>query len=135
MGAAEEREREAGEMSSHAVEKIDHLLSLVNLDNANPREAAIFWSKALSRLAQLGQPDEEFLPWSVDRVLAIIEDDGHANNLLTRPEIILVFKSIKTAGYSDEDILSMWETIVHSQPPTSRAWDASHPTFSPTTNR
>ena len=126
MGAAEEREREAGEMSSHAVEKIDQLLSLVNLDNADPREAAIFWSKALSRLAQLGQPDEEFLPWSVDRVLAIIEDDGHASNLLTRPEIILFFKSIKTAGYSDEDILSMWETIVHSQPPTSQAWDAPH---------
>ncbi len=52
-------------------------------------------------------------------MLAIIEDDGHAKNLLTRPEIILVFKSIKTGGYSDEDILSMWETIVHSQPPTS----------------
>ena len=101
--------------------------SHVNLDNANPREAAIFWSKALSRLAQLGgQPDEELLPWTADRVLAIIEDDGHANNLLTRPEIILFFKSIKTAGYSDEDILSMWETIVHSQPPTSRAWDAPH---------
>jgi hypothetical protein len=126
VGVAEERESEAGgEMSSHAVEQIDQLLSLVNLEIANPPEAAIFWSKALSRLAQL-QPDEELLPWTADRVLAIIEDDGHANNFLTRPEIILIFKSIKTAGYSDEDILSMWETIVHSQPPTSRAWDAPH---------
>lgn len=43
-----------------------------------------------------------------------------------RRVIIVVFKSIKRAGYSDEDILSMWETIVHSQPPTSRAWDAPH---------
>jgi hypothetical protein len=141
VGVAEERESEAGgEMSSHAVEQMDLLLSLVNLEIANPREAAIFWSKALSRLAQLGgQPDEEPLRWTADRVLAIIEDDGHANNLLIRPEIILVFKSIKTAGYSDEDILSMWEAIVHSQPPTSRAWDAPHPgvmpTLSPTTNR
>jgi hypothetical protein len=131
VGAAEleERESKAGEMSSHAVEKIDRLLLLANLDNADPRGAAIFWSKALSRLAQLGlrgQPEEEFLPWTADRVLDIIEDDGHGNNLLTRPEIILFFKSIKTAGYSDEDILSMWETIVHSQPPTSRAWDAPH---------
>ncbi len=143
MGVAEEQESEAGgEMSSHAVEQIDQLLSFVNLEIANPREAAIFWSKALSRLAQLGgQPDEELLPWTADRVLAIIEDDGHANNLLTRPEIILIFKSIKTAGYSDEDILSMWETIVHSQPPTSRAWDAPDPghpgvmpTVSPTRN-
>ena len=117
-------------MSFHAVEKIERLLSLVNLEIANPREAAIFWSKALSRLAQLGlrgQPEEEFLPWTADRVLDIIEDDGHGNNLLTRPEIILIFKSIKTAGYSDEDILSMWDTIVHSQPPTSRVWDASAP--------
>jgi hypothetical protein len=146
VGVAEEQESEAGgEMNSHAVEQIDQLLSLVNLEIANPREAAIFWSKALSRLAQLGlggQPDEELLPWTADRVLAIIEDDGHANNLLTRPEIILVFKSIKTAGYSDEDILSMWETIVHSQPPTSRAWDAPDPghpgvmpALSPTRNR
>ncbi len=127
MGAAEERESKAGEMSSHAVEKIDRLLLLVNLDNANPREAAIFWSKALSRLAQLaGQPDEEVFPWTADRVLAIIKDDGHANNFLTRPEIILFFRSIKTAGYSDEDILSMWDTIVHLQPPTSRAWDGPH---------
>jgi hypothetical protein len=128
VGVAEERESEAGgEMSSHAVEQIDQLLSLVNLEIASPREAAIFWSKALSRLAQLGgQSDEKLLPWTADRVLAIIEDDGHANNFLTRPEIILFFKSIKTAGYSDEDILSMWETIVHSQPPTSRAWDAPH---------
>ncbi len=114
-------------MSSHAVEQIDQLLSFVNLDNANPREAAIFWSKALSRLAQLGgQSDEKLFPWTADRVLAIIEDDGHANNFLTRPEIILFFKSIKTAGCSDEDILSMWDTIVHTQPPTSRAWDAPH---------
>ena len=58
--------------------------SHVNLDNANPREAAIFWSKALSRLAQLGgQPDEELFPWTADRVLAIIEDDGHANEQLS----------------------------------------------------
>jgi hypothetical protein len=127
VGAAEEQESEAGEMSSHAVEQTDQLLSLVNLEIANHREAAIFWSKALSRLAQLGgQPDEEPLPWTADRVLAIIEDDGHANNLLTRPEIILFSTSIKTAGYSDEDILSMWDTIVHTQPPTSRAWDAPH---------
>ena len=70
--------------------KLNTFSHLVNLDNANPREAAIFWSKALSRLAQLGlgQPDEELLPWTADRVLAIIEDDGHANNFLTRPEII-----------------------------------------------
>ena len=54
MGVAEERESEAGgEMSSHVVEQIDLLISLVNLEIANPREAAIFWSKALSRLAQL----------------------------------------------------------------------------------
>ena len=91
MGAAEleERESKAGEMSSHAVEKIDRLLLLANLDNADPRGAAIFWSKALSRLAQLGgQSDEKLFPWTADRVLAIIEDDGHANNFLTRPEII-----------------------------------------------
>ena len=118
-----------GELSSFAVKQVDQLLSLVNLDSATPQGAAIFWSKALSHFAQLGlggQPDGEFLPWTADRVLAIIEDDGHANNFLTRPEFILFFKSIKTAGYSDEDILSMWDTIVHSQPPTSRAWDAPH---------
>ena len=46
MGAAEEREREAGEMSSHAVEKIDPPLLLVNLENANPGEAAIFYRLA-----------------------------------------------------------------------------------------
>ena len=123
--------------------KLNTFSHLVNLDNANPREAAIFWSKALSRLAQLGgQSDEKLFPWTADRVLAIIEDDGHANNFLTRPEIILFFKSIKTAGCSDEDILSMWDTIVHSQPPTSRAWDAPDPghpgvmpTVSPTRNR
>jgi hypothetical protein len=37
-------------------------------------------------------------------VFAIIEDDGDAISLLTRPEIILFSKSIKTAGYSDEGI-------------------------------
>jgi hypothetical protein len=69
--------------------KLNTFSHLVNLDNANPREAAIFWSKALSRLAQLGgQSDEKLFPWTADRVLAIIEDDGHANNFLTRPEII-----------------------------------------------
>ena len=67
-----------------------------NLDNPTPREAAMFWSKALSWLAQLGgQSGEEFLLWKADRVLAIIEDDGDANSehLLTRPEIILVFRA------------------------------------------
>ena len=128
MGVAEERESEAGgEMSSHAVEQIDQLLSLVNLEIANPREAAIFWSKALSRLAQLGgQPDEELLPWTADRVLAMIEDDGHVDHLLTRPEILLFFKSIKKAGFSDGDIISVWETIIYPKTPISRAWDAPH---------
>jgi hypothetical protein len=42
VGAAEERESEAAEISSHVVEKNDQLLLLVNLDIANPREAAIF---------------------------------------------------------------------------------------------
>ena len=49
MGVSEERESEAGEMSSHAVEKIDPPLLLVNLENANPGEAAIFY-----RLAHIG---------------------------------------------------------------------------------
>ena len=113
-----------GELSSFAVKQVDQLLSLVNLDSATPQGAAIFWSKALSRFAQLGQPDGTFLPWTADRVLAMIEDDGHVDHLLTRPEILLFFKSIKKAGFSDGDIISVWETIIYPKTPISRAWDA-----------
>jgi hypothetical protein len=120
-----------GELSSFAVKQVDQLLSLVNLDSANPQGAAIFWSKALSHFAQLGQPDHpgpdgETLPWTADRVLAVIEDDGHVHvdHLLTRPEILLFFKSIKKAGFSDGDIISVWENIIYPKTPVSRAWDA-----------
>jgi len=115
-----------GELSSFAVKQVDQLLSLVNLDSATPQGAAIFWSQALSRFAQLGQPDGEFLPWTADRVLAMIEDDGHVDHLLTRPEILLFFKSIKKAGFSDGDIISVWENIIYPKTPMSRAWDAPH---------
>ena len=118
-----------GELSSFAVKQVDQLLSLVNLDSATPQGAAIFWSQALSHFAQLGQPDGEFLPWTADRVLAMIEDDGHVDHLLTRPEILLFFKSIKKAGFSDGDIISMWETIIYPKTPISRAWDAPHARF------
>ena len=126
-GATEVLESEAGgELSSFAVKQVDKLLSLVNLDSATPQRAAIFWSKALSHFAQLGgQPDGEFLPWTADRVLAMIEDDGHVD-LLTRPEILLFFKSIKKAGFSDGDIISVWETIIYPKTPITRAWDAPH---------
>jgi hypothetical protein len=46
VGVAEEGESDAGEMSSHAVEKIDPPLLLVNLENANPGEAALFYRLA-----------------------------------------------------------------------------------------
>ena len=129
MGATGVLESEVGgELSSFAVKQVDQLLSLVNLDSATPQGAAIFWSKALSHFAQLavelGQPDGEFLPWTADRVLAMIEDDGHVDHLLTRPEILLFFKSIKKAGFSDGDIISVWETIIYPKTPISRAWDA-----------
>ena len=128
MGATGVLESEVGgELSSFAVKQVDQLLSLVNLDSATPLGAAIFWSKALSHFAQLGgQPDGEFLPWTADRVLAMIEDDGHVDHLLTRPEILLFFKSIKKAGFSDGDIISMWENIIYPKTPISRAWDAPH---------
>jgi hypothetical protein len=127
VGATGVLESEAsGELSSFAVKQVDQLLSLVNLDSATPQGAAIFWSQALSHFAQLGQPDGEFLPWTADRVLAMIEDDGHVDHLLTRPEILLFFKSIKKAGFSDGDIISMWETIIYPKTPISRAWDAPH---------
>ncbi len=131
LGAAEERESEAGgELSSFALKQVDQLLSLVNLDSATPQEAAIFWSKALSHFAQLavelGQPDGEFLPWTADRLLAMIEDDGHVDHVLTRPEILLFFQSIKKAGFSDGDIISVWENIIYPKTPMSRAWDAPH---------
>jgi hypothetical protein len=131
VGATGVLESEAsGELSSFAVKQVDQLLSLVNLDSASPQGAAIFWSKALSHFAQLavelGQPDGEFLPWTADRVLAMIEDDGHVDHLLTRPEILLFFKSIKKAGFSDGDIISVWETIIYPKTPISRAWDAPH---------
>ena len=125
MGATGVLESEVGgELSSFAVKQVDQLLSLVNLDSATPQGAAIFWSKALSRFAQLGQPDGTFLPWTADRVLAMIEDDGHVDHLLTRPEILLFFNSIKKAGFSDGDIISVWETIIYPKTPISRAWDA-----------
>ena len=118
------------ELSSFAVKQVDQLLSPLNLDSATPRGAAIFWSKALSHFAQLavelGQPDGEFLPWTADRVLAMIEDDGHVDHLLERPEILLFFKSIKKAGFSDGDIISVWENIIYPKTPISRAWDAPH---------
>ena len=131
VGATEVLESEAGgELSSFAVKQVDQLLSLVNLDSATPKGAAIFWSKALSHFAQLavvlGQPDSEFLPWTADRLLAMIEDDGHVEHLLTRPEILLFFQSIKKAGFSDGDIISVWENIIYPKTPMSRAWDAPH---------
>ena len=129
VGAVEKLEGEVGvELSSCAVQQIDELLSAcANLDNATTQGAAVFWSKALSRFAQVGrQTDGEFLPWTADRVLAMIEDDGHSEHLLTTPEILRFFKSIKAVGFSDDDILSMWETIIYPETPISRAWDAPH---------
>jgi hypothetical protein len=56
----------------------------------------------------------------------MIEDDGHVEHLLTRPEILLFFQSIKKAGFSDGDIISVWENIIYPKTPMSRAWDAPH---------
>jgi hypothetical protein len=126
VGATGVLENEAGgELSSFAVKHIDQLVSLVNLDSATLQGAAIFWSKALSHFAKL-EPDGKFLPWTADRVLAMIEDDGHVDHLLERPEILLFFKSIKKAGFSDGDIISVWENIIYPKTPISRAWDAPH---------
>ena len=128
LGAVEDLESEAGQaLSSRAVKQIDRLLSVVDVDDATPQEAAAFWSGALSQFAQLCSPaDGDSIPWTADRVLAMIEDDGHVDHLLTRPEILLFFKSIKKAGFSDGDIISMWETIIYPKTPISRAWDAPH---------
>ena len=128
LGAVEDLESEAGEaLSSRAVKQIDRLLSVVDVDDATPQEAAAFWSGALSQFAQLCSPaDGDSIPWTADRVLAMIEADGHADHFLTRPEVLLFFERIKRTGLSDENILSIWETIVYPNAPTRQAWDVTN---------
>ena len=128
LGAVEDLESEAGEaLSSRAVKQIDRLLSVVNVDDATPQEAAAFWSGALSQFAQLCSPaDGDSIPWTADRVLAMIEADGHADHFLTRPEVLLFFERIKRTGLSNENILSIWETIVYPNATTRQAWDVTN---------
>jgi hypothetical protein len=43
----------------------------------------------------------------------MIAEDGDADHLLTRPEILLPVEIIKATGCFDEDVISIWESMVY----------------------